>query len=198
MALFVVGTLWFWLLISIAFVSISYMIDDDDPNWGGSLVIILFSIGLFAFGNWQTFKECLLFVSENAWAIIGIFIVYTVVGILWSFAKWYMWLGKKFLQLKAMVLKNEMAYQEMLKSKKSDGECLNFRSRSKTEEQYMIPKFTENKEKIFAWLAYWPFSMVWTFFHNFFRDFFNAIIEKLQGMYTNMIKHVFKEFTVEK
>jgi len=48
---------------------------------------------------------------------------------------------------------------------------------------YDIPRFSEYKEKIVFWWAYWPPSMFWTFFRDFFERFFRSLVRMAKKFY---------------
>lgn len=166
MQLFLFGTFWFWALIVVSLIITVRLVETFDPHevWAGFTILITLVL-LAIFGNWEFFKNILIFIQDNPLIIVGYVLIYIIIGIGWSFFKWYAYLRKK-----------RDYYREH-----------NFKDPK-------IPGFKENVSRIVSWMMYWPFSALWTLTHNLFRDVFNFLTEQLRGAYEKVTKNVFKEF----
>jgi len=173
------GTFWFWALIVISIIVVIRLaetfeeIDDDTHEYWAGLTVLLTIVLIVIFGNWEYFKKIILFIRDNPFVIVGYVLIYIVIGIAWSFLKWYGYLRKN-----------------------RESNRLYFEIRIKAEEstESLIPKFSNNISRIVSWTMYWPFSALWTILHNFLRDIYTFLAEQLKGAYEKIINHVFKEF----
>ncbi|MEI6672352.1 MAG: hypothetical protein WCL02_03105 [bacterium] len=165
------GTTWFWITILISIICIIRLVefnddDDDTHNYWAGMIIVLTMVLLAIFGNWESTKKIFLFIQDNPFTIFGEVLLYIIIGIIWSFFKWYMYL-------------------------KPIRDC--FRKQEKVEKDE-IPKFDNNISQVICWMMYWPFSALWTLTHNLFKDIYKFLAEKLKGLYESMINRMFKEF----
>jgi len=101
MQLFLFGTFWFWALIVLSVIIVIRLAEtfedwDDEPSeyWAG-FVILLTLILLAIFGNWEFFRSILIWIQYNPFVFVGYLILYVIIGIAWSFFKWYGYLRKK-------------------------------------------------------------------------------------------------------
>lgn len=164
-ALFVFGTLGFWLLSVIAFIIIILAL--ENKRWGGTgatLTMIGFFAALWFFGG-QTLREASDFITQHPIKCTLNILGYIVVGIVWSFVKWYYFL---------------LNYKE-----KVDRTYQNWRN--------YIPKVVDNKGKIIAWMTYWPMSALWTIINDPVRRMYDKIYRKLGKVYQKISDNVFKD-----
>lgn len=73
---------------------------------------------------------------------------YVVVGVIWSFKKWYTFVVDK-------LASRREEYQTYVNKKAPGNET--FESYAKNKQ----PKAVENKQRIIGWMALWPFSLSW-------------------------------------
>lgn len=165
------GTFWSIFLIALTVIIVVSLIEakDDESHeyWAGfTIIIALVLLGIF--GNWEFFKNILIFIRDNPWIAVGYLMIYIILGLGWSFIKWYLYLNEK----RKYFRKHTYSNRDM-------------------------PKFNENKSRIVAWMMYWPFSVLWNMTHNLFRDVFTFLSEQLKGAYEKIVKNMFKEFEKE-
>ncbi len=135
-----------------------------------SIVSIFFIIGV----ETETYSLCVFFTTaflltywksiaslNLGWQFFGIAVSsYAVGGMLWSIFKWHSYV-KKIVQV------------AIAKGKK----------RSDIYSSETSP--SHNKEKIIAWIAYWPWSLTW----SLTGDFFNFIYDSLSNVYEKITKN---------
>ncbi len=174
MQLFLFGTFWFWALIVTSVIVVIRLAetfeeccgrDEDTHEYWAGFVILLTLILLAIFGNWEFFKTILIWIQHNPFVFIGYLILYAIIGIIWSFFKWYGYLRKK---------------RDYFRKWSGD--------------KHKIPQFQDHISRIVSWMMYWPFSALWTLSYSLFRDVFNYLAEQLRGAYESIIKNMFKEF----
>ena len=159
------GTLWFWIF-SIAtiwlIIALVEEIDNEVHGTGATITLVVFLTMFFSLGNKDLFFSILEFIATQPAATIGIFIGYVVLGIAWSFVKWYFYLIKT------------RDYQK------------------ERQDKLVAPQFLYNKSKIITWMSYWPFSALWVGINKPFKHMYNYIVTHLSGSYQKMSDRIFK------
>jgi hypothetical protein len=100
--------------------------------------------------------------------------IYIVLGVLWSFAKWWLFLRNQ-----------RDAFRLIVKNAKSVN---NIKSSF-----FIVPQASQNKSKIVAWMAYFPFSFVGTLLNDPIRKLFNSIFNQFKNLYQRMANSIFAE-----
>lgn len=172
MELLVVGTLWFWIVVSIAAIFIIYSLDTED--WGGTgatVTLIITSVLIWIFGG-DTMSNIFSYISDNPMRILGFLGIYALAGVAWSFVKWYFYLlGTK---------------ERLLKDGNEDIR------------QYDIPTASDNKGRLIAWMTYWPFSAVWTIINDPIKRFFKFLFGRLENVFQKMSDRMFADVKINK
>lgn len=116
-----------------------------------------------------------LFVKSNIFQTITYIIVYTAIGVVWSFAKWFFFL-----------------MNERDKSREWLNNHLKRTDLSYNKPKINIPQASDNKGRIVAWVSYWPFSLIGTILNDPFRKLFNFIFNQFKGLYQRMANNIYK------
>lgn len=163
LALFALGTLWFWVLLAV--LSIIFIAAIENEKY---FVPTLITIG-FAGAYWKAFSALSL-----DWRAVAIGVgIYALMGILWSVFRWF-----KFVKSAAGEYR-----------KKADG----ILTQSQLSDLRREIGVSNNKSRITAWVAYWPWSLIW----NITGDFFTMIYENLEGLYQKIADHAIGKFQIE-
>lgn len=92
--LLALGTIWFWIITAIAVFLIISFIENFEEN--GSLsstaTIIVYGVLLYFFGAKEFVLNIFEFVKNSPFQTIGIIILYLLIGLIYSFLKWYSFL----------------------------------------------------------------------------------------------------------
>jgi len=179
MEIFVIGTIWFWVLVAIASGLIIYFLEtalnDEYHDTGGgapSTLIIGIVIALYYFlGSKQDVKDFFFYLKDHPWLSLGRIGIYISIGIIWSVFKWFF-----FLQNKKEYFKKKMETSSW-KFNESD-----------------IPQAKRNKARIISWMSYWPFSMLWTTINEPVKKTFRFIYSKIEGVFQKMANSTFSDF----
>lgn len=164
----------------------------DYEQFGWNTVFVLAILGLLQV-NYHIFED----LKDNPLNYILSVITYFMVGVIWSFGKWYSILSTHARKIKK--IKEEMGTEwnnpERLKEiiEKIPGAW--GYSSSKTIQiaiEKSFPKLSENKGNITGWIIYWPFSLVATIFNDPVKRFANYIFETLSSIYEEIKNHVIK------
>ncbi|CAB4162984.1 hypothetical protein UFOVP787_213 [uncultured Caudovirales phage] len=95
--------------------------------------------------------------------LIGL-VAYFAAGCVYVYAKWYSFLRRKY---------------EEFRDLKYDYDCL--------------IKVSNNKERIFGWLFYWPLSAAWTVLNDPIRRIFNFVYSHISGSLQRMSDRMYAE-----
>ena len=171
--LLVLGTVGFWITLTLATIFIFISLESDE--WGGtgatSTVIVLVVLFWF-FGGKDIFIDTGNFLIENTGVFFLFFISYIIIGLIWSFVKWYFYL-----------LNTKEKIQKSLKNN-----------------DFSIPKIPEvknNKGRIISWITYWPFSSLWTIINDPIKRAINFMYSKFEKLYQKMSDNMFSDIKEE-
>lgn len=128
--------------------------------------------------------------TESSWW--GLFVVMCFFGALWIFGyrenvtstwQWIIHNPVKMIVIAIMYVVAGIPYSfakwyQFLKKKKEKG----YKS---------APQISENKDKLFNWIFYWPFGLIWDIIHDPFRKLFNLIYDRISGGYQRMADKMF-------
>lgn len=174
--LFVVGTLWFWVLIIASVILLTYQVNVGN-GWGSSVVFVLTILALAFLGNSKLFIGLLDYINENPGRVIFVFCSYFIAGAIWSLFKWYYFV----LDIK----------EQQIKESKED-------YNKKHGFKFEIPMPGDFKSDIILWMSYWPLSFIWTMIDNPFKRIFSRIFKNLENVYTRISNYIFKDVINEK
>jgi hypothetical protein len=165
-------TVSFWVIFSIGLILMFYFINskDEGDGVGATITFILSAILLYATSGHR--DSFISFITNNWLRNFEIVMIYLIIGLVWSFVKWYFYLLNKKEKLEDLITMNSN-YE------------LN---------QYDIPKAGENKDKIILWMSYWPWSAIWTIINDPVRKIFNWIYTKFSSIYQKMSDKIFADF----
>ena len=170
--LFLVDSFWFWAILVVeSGWLIRCLYEESGAGIGGSLGGL--SVILWLFGDFNVFY----WIWDNPVFLLECFCAYLVIGAIWSIIRF------KLLCTDARDLLEDTK-QKFKDAHKITGaipdnvreEWRNFAGhRDWPGNRYLncirsiedvIPKPRENKATIMYWMAYWPLSMLWFFFHD--------------------------------
>lgn len=125
------------------------------------------------------FKGCLtplfVYVKDNPGVVVFGAVSYLVLGVLWSFFRWYVYL-KDYKRAKQEALKAELTYNKTAVVRIS--------------EDYINP--SNNKSRLISWMGYWPLSVSWFLVNKPVTRLYNWIFEKVSATYQQISNSVFK------
>jgi hypothetical protein len=118
---------------------------------------------------------------------------YVTLGGAWSFAKWYFYVHNR-----------ADAYDASREIYKSEYASLSEYAKGQENYQgYMAlrhdfpPSPLKNKSRIYMWMAYWPWSGLWTLLNDPLKHAWKFLYTHLSGMMTRVSKYVFGARFVE-
>ncbi len=205
-------TLWFWVA-AVMLGTIIYAVYNEEFQW--PLIGALVGVATL---HWFSDIPVWLYIKTNYATMLTYVAYYLVIGVVWSFVKWYMFLlrekdsytemrdkffkemANKADQLAVRWSKDEetVIKASEIKAKFLNGEFPNEKAKqawkSKIEYKEFPPKASTNKSRITTWMIYWTFSMVGTFFGDWLKDLFNFIYNLFGNVYDKISHSVFGKF----
>jgi hypothetical protein len=174
MGIFIFGTLWFWLLITITGGLILYILEsalwdsEDDSGGGLRVTLVLIGAGLlyYFFGSKEDIISIFTYIKENPSFVLSLFAGYLFIGVIWSIAKWYFFLLNK----KEYYLRSNIPFHRVT-----------------------APKANKNKARIMSWMMYWPFSGLWTLINEPIKKAFQLIYRNIEGLFDRMSDKIFNK-----
>jgi len=172
------GTVWFWILTIISIGFIIYFLEssiDDYADTGGgfqaTVVLVLFILAYYFLGSREHVVDILTYVKHHTGIIGLLFASYLVLGVIWSFFKWYFFLLNK---------------RDKYREKIADGyKQVNIND--------YIPSAKNNKSRIMSWMMYWPMSGLWTLINDPVRRAFQFLYNRVESYFDRMSKSLFSE-----
>ena len=199
---FAFGSVGFWILTGIAVVGLFTLQDLIERNplsdaiFFPALIFVVYLALLQFFGK----IGIVSFVFSHTAAILVGIAVYIVVAILWSVLKWYLFLRDRH---EWMVEKKRefLVLRGLSGSDVPDDLVIDCKVYIQNGYDFsggaIIPKAKDHKERIVAWMCYWPISMVWFFISDFVKRVFEKIFKFFQTMYQKMADKVFGDIKKE-
>ena len=197
----------FWALIVATFVGVLIFSENDSNFWAGG-VVLAFAVVMSMNGNFSPFEDPLTLLM---WAA-----AYFGIGAGWSVLKWFSYIHKRGDQF----AKHKLAFIEKhnanLKTNIGDYH-IELEMDASTDIPYpisqkfkeylerssylgygsdsdIIPNWRNNKERMTAWILYWPTSALWTILNDPLVRLAKWIYSRLGGVYDKLTQRVFGKF----
>jgi hypothetical protein len=166
------GTIWFWILITLISGMIIWITEEEEDGiWSSNIWFIGTLIALYFLGNSELFKKIGEYIIKNPGLSIGIFVLYILIGSIWSMMKWFFYLQKV-----------KKKYEE-------------YTYQSFDIKDYKIGR---NKEKVLHWMIYWPLSSVWTLINDPVKKAFEFVLSQFGGFYDKMSEKILGDIAKKK
>jgi hypothetical protein len=132
----------------------------DRTGWVYTVTVVFGA--LFGYQLWPLFNWKM--------ALVGL-IFYFVIGAIWSVMKWFMY------------VKETVRNADIPKQDKNDNRGRAIRGiKQDIDASY-------NKDKITAWIVFWPWNLVYTFTHDLIDNIFNALANVYKGITERALKN---------
>ena len=196
---------WFWLILIGDFLWLSWLVSDSDytssfgrPATGGAFGLVIATLLLL---QYFTKLKVLTWIVSNPALTLVLFTGYVLVGVGWSLIKWTSllldWRSNHQDRLKSITkeIKELSARKVATDTKAEDIPRIDINLQgAKDRLSSSLPTASENKSRITAWIAYWPWSLIWTFAMDYITRFFQHIFQMLETSYNNIQKRILKDF----
>lgn len=178
--IFIIGSFWFWFLITVFIIILMAIIEAVDSPWKWSIFFITIASALLYWcGGKELFTQFYNFVRNHPFLLILYIICYLFLGVIWSLHKWIKIVkkGKEYFDNQ----KESSYYKDKDENviKKLKKEC--------------IPDLKEYKNKLCLYIAYWPLSVSWSILNGIFYDLVQYIFNRLKGIYNNIALRIFNK-----
>lgn len=195
LGLFLVGTLWFWILMAVAALVVGVCVARE--SFGKATLSVVATFALLGFlGDFNVLHWLVTHAAEFAVYLVA----YFAIGTAWSVGKWWFFVRRKRDEYNDQ--KNAFLLQRGIK----DGvipDDLRAKWREWIDNQYdgrrsvgrsaYPPRARDYKGKITAWMMYWPWSFVVTIVDDPIRKLFNAIFRAIQDVFQRISDSAFKD-----
>ena len=192
----VVGGVWFWVAIAAETILLMYWIAQETGI--ASTVSLVVTLVVF---QWVFKLDILGSVAEWPLCVIGGVAAYLLLGTLWTIVKWWFYVKeerRKYDEFRMKWLRENcdsptgkwLASDAIPAQRVEDfhralprwGEC----------KIDCHPLVAEHKELIYLWLAYWPWSFLWTMIDDPVRKMFRAIYRAIRAYLQRMSDKAWK------
>lgn len=173
---------------------IAILLENEKEGWATTIVSISLALAF-----WLNKDSIMSFVSQNPSQLIGFVLSYILVGVVWSFIKWQLYVRKAFKPLKELkaefIAKHKVLNEATLpklnaminsaRILKPNGYEVSASEKTPFEDTVnnITPLASKKKSVITSWISYWPISLSATLLNNPFRHFFEWLYENLSGLY---------------
>ena len=204
--LFVVGGIWFWVLLAASFAAVTILTEWDRTV--SAFFVVLAGLGVLQVlsnADWVGYLW-----HHPQWAIPAA-IGYFFLGLGTSLAKWRSYChdqNDKYTETKEAWLEGKGltgtkipenlldAWEKYLKEKENRyGRCI-ISGMDMTLAEIKAgkgPSFRNNKARCLTWASYWPCTLFWMLLNNPLRRLFNQAINMLRGVYEDIAANAFKD-----
>jgi hypothetical protein len=152
-----------WTVFGILFIALIALVANELWGWTTFLVLVT------AAAVWFFFPAVMLLLA-NPWNVLWYGLIYVAIGVVWSFIKWFF-----------HVLNARDDYKKDLQRNSRDVKIDNY-----------IPKAADCKATIIGWMAYWPWSAVWTVIDDPIRRMYKMLANLLGSTFDGIAKAMFK------
>ena len=185
--IFIIGSLWFWILIAGFILLELFWVEAQDNGWGASISLAVFTVVFFFWGDPTVFD----WIKANPLELLIYVGAYIASGGVWGFIKWYLYLkeaAREYTERRRDWLQSQGV------SKATLGTTVPEELREAWARQRLYnsarPKASDNKSLIIMWMGYWPWSLLGTMIRDPFRHIFNFCAEKMEKMSERIFKNV--------
>ena len=203
LAAFTFGTFW-WYGVSFIWLILVIVALDKESGIALTLELIIY----LAFLQWVSNINVFRVILDHPFKTLGYVAAYVIVGVLWSFIKWYLKVSEKADELKDEKVKflkmSKTSYEKRgISAPKNLPEIDEITYKTEVPEkfkeewhskiQFKLLKASEHKGLIVSWVTYWPFSMLWSFLDDFVHQMISRLVTKFQKIYESITKRAMRD-----
>lgn len=150
-----------------------------------------------AFLLYSFFGGCnvIAFTFSHIPLILTYVLVYVVVGLLWSIAKWWFYVrGRvdKLMELRAEYLESRKLPANTAWDKALQDDFDKRNPYSNVQELAKRPIARKNKSRILGWMVYWPWSATWTIINDPVMKLFRMLFKRFHALFEAISKSAYK------
>lgn len=174
-------SIWFWLLMLVGVVGLIWTTETESPFLAAMIVAASVAVAHFVFG-----VSIFALIASSPTVAIGCLFGYLLVGVLWALPKWYFFVRNKrteYLDELRSFLRGAGYDDCDTATEVPAGLRKEWFRRYGTRNRNLIPLARDHKSRIIHWMAWWPFSMIWTLINDPIRHLFIWTWESLRGVF---------------
>jgi hypothetical protein len=197
---FAFGSLWFFILTAFWVVILFIWVEKEYIIWSGIITILY-----ILFLNLTVNNSILDTIVSHPVRALIIIIEYFLLGFIWFFVKWWLFVTKKAIAYK------EKRYTWLLSQKEYKKErgisieglqelTLETKVPLSMNDDWLrhygynrdIPKAIQHKRTISHWVLYWPISALWSLIDDFVGKVIRIIVVRIRALYEAITRNAFK------
>ena len=168
-----------------AFILLTILVEVDRFGWATTCLLAAV-VGVQYFHVF----DLLTYVQQNALQTALYALGYLGIGVAWSFVKWFSFL----MAFRDRYREHKEKFSQIPLPAGADFDTA-FRQYLSHRGHYNLtkrPTAAENKNRITAWMSFWPFSLVGAFLNDPVRRLFSWIFNRFRGLYQDLADSIFK------
>jgi len=207
--IFAVGTLWFWLLVTVASILVLCCIEFE-KGFFAFVTLVVTAVVLEKFGGLQILAH----IKAHPLWVLGYVGAYFFLGTFWGVNKWWFFVRRqreKYDEARNLFEEDcksgnyrvcyagaeilpEEPEKAALVMKEEWAHCVEHGSYDAVTFTYK-PDPKKHKALIMSWMAYWPWSFFWTLLNDPIKRIFRGIIHRISGFMKRMSDRAFQDAT---
>ena len=196
LALFIIGSFWWYVISAGFFIWAIVLTEKESVAW--ALISLTLYLFFFSFlGGINVFSFLFFHPIRALLYVLGYFLI----GVIWSFIKWWVKVNKAAQKYKDTWKAFKKDYDTQSRVAKENKRYIE--EQKKNWDSHIIgkkdiekPIASKCKEKISVWIIYWPFSLLWSFLHDFVKDVVEFFVLKFHQFYQKISDTAYKKVEV--
>lgn len=201
---FLVGSWSFWILTIVAIIFLLISLDTSDNFYSSGVVALSYCSLLALFGDFNAF----MWVYNNPLLCTAYVSGYVVLGILWSFARWVIFVKdqasedkEKYIDLKKIFVEEhnlgivDYEHESIPNSLQKQWKQ---KIKSYRPEGFEPPRAKDHKSRIMSWIGFWPASLFWTIADDFIKKSLKALYTLLHNKYQKLSNWMYEDINTMK
>lgn len=197
---FAIGSMWYFILTTFWVITLFIWVEKEFVVWSG-INIILYLLFL----NFILKKNVFEYIASHPVKTLIFIFIYLIIGFLWSFVKWWLFVNKKAIAYKEKRCAWLLSLKESSDRKKISIDGLTEITLETTVPDNLIedwhrnygyekniPKAIQHKKTISHWVLYWPISALWSLIDDFVGKVVRVIVVKFRIIYEAITKNAFR------
>lgn len=164
-------------ILLICFAVVAVLTETEKFGWATFSVLVA-----VAAAQWLNWVDIIGAVRHNLLVNLAYLGGFIVVGVVWSFVKWFSFL---------------MRFRDVLRKTTVRGSKYYGHTEYRGISLKKKPQAAEQKARITAWMIFWPFSFVGTLLNDPVRRIFNLIFGSLKQQYQKLSDRLFRGVVFE-
>jgi hypothetical protein len=191
---FAFGMLGWWVVSLLCLIWLFVAV--EKTHWVSiTFCIILYVLFLQFLGKLQVFEQAV----NHPWEIVLSVLGYFMLGFIWSFVKWWLFVNKaaqKRLEAREKFVRGYQPFESAIPRNVRNHTDEN-RMADRWEDEVRMnglekPTVSKNKGKITTWVLCWPVSFICSLLDDFVRKLVKQLVLKFHKMYDHITNSAFK------